>query len=78
MYLAVRWVWIDSSDCSWCCRHPALSEKVVVRSVETPMSLTWMRHLLTSLAQRALLQPEVRDRPDRRKRTAAAAGRRIS
>lgn len=37
------------------------------------MCLTWMRHLLTSLAQRALLQPEVRDRPDRRKRRAAAA-----
>lgn len=36
------------------------------------MCLTWMRHLLTSLAQRALLQPEVRDRPDRRKRRAAA------
>lgn len=38
-----------------------------------------MRHLLTSLAQRALLQPEVRDSPDRRKRRAAvvvaAAGR---
>lgn len=39
------------------------------------MCLTWMRHLLTSLAQRALLQPEVRDRPDRRKRRAAAVGR---
>lgn len=34
---------------------------------------TWMRHLLTSLAQRALLQPEVRASPDRRKRRAAAA-----
>lgn len=42
------------------------------------MGLTWMRHLLTSLAQRALLQPEVRDRPDRRKRRAAAAVGRIS
>lgn len=37
-----------------------------------------MRHLLTSLAQRALLQPEVRDSPERRKRRAAAAGRIIS
>lgn len=50
-----------------------------------------MRHLLTSLAQRALLHPEVRDSPDKRKRRATAmaaevvvvvvvvaAGRRIS
>lgn len=38
---------------------------------------TWMRHLLTSLAQRALLQPEVRASPDRRRRRAAAAAGRV-
>lgn len=56
-------------------QQPTLSEKSVFRNVETFMNFTWMRHLLTSLAQRALLQPEVRDNPDRRKRRAAAAGR---
>jgi len=35
-----------------------------------------MRHLLTSLAHRALLQPDVTDIPDRRKRRAAVAGMR--
>lgn len=40
-------------------------EKVCLRP------LTCMRHLLTSLAQSALLQPDVRDSPDRRKRRAA-------
>lgn len=45
--------------------------------VSCATALTWMRHLLTSLAQRALLQPEVRDSPERkrRRRAAAAAGR---
>lgn len=53
--------------------------KCVLKKKRTWTSRTWMRHLLTSLAQRALLQPEVRDSPDRRKRRAAvvvaAAGR---
>lgn len=49
-----------------------------VFSLERSCCFTWMRHLLTSLAQRALLQPEVRDSPERRKRRAAAAGRIIS
>lgn len=42
-------------------------------SAGSNVRFTWMRHLLTSLAQRALLQPEVRASPDRRKRRAAAA-----
>lgn len=38
-----------------------------------------MRHLLTSLAQRALLQPEVRDSPERKRsrRAVATAGRTV-
>lgn len=39
--------------------------------------LTWIRHLLTSLAHRALLQPEVSDNPERKRssRAVATAGR---
>lgn len=47
--------------------------RLVLLGQAAKVCFTWMRHLLTSLAQRALLQPEVRARPDRRKRRAAAA-----
>lgn len=51
------------------------NQKQLARRGKNSASLTWMRHLLTSLAQRALLQPEVRDNIERRKRRTATAGR---
>lgn len=61
-------------------KHPGLGstfkmQKPKAAHGKTSASLTWMRHLLTSLAQRALLQPEVRDNIERRKRRTATAGR---
>lgn len=74
----LRRLWFEN-DCS---RASETDTRVMVQMCRSmlrniSLSFTWMRHLLTSLAQRALLQPEVIDGPDRRKRraTVAAAGR---
>lgn len=59
--------------CVYVCVFLDTSKQTRAGSAGSNVRFTWMRHLLTSLAQRALLQPEVRASPDRRKRRAAAA-----
>lgn len=73
--------WFRTSRCTW--ELWSASENLIISaSLQLPASepskpniihhkcetLTWMRHLLTSLAHRALLQAKAREKLDRRRR----------